>query len=75
MKREQRNFLTVAWYAVAPHADKKKWPSLKAFLGGEERDLRKPALDIDTAMRKWRAVMAAVTDQAKPKARQRRDSR
>lgn len=54
----------LAWHAVKPHAGK-DFPTLEAFMGLKTK--AKPALDTNTAMRKWVAVMAAVEAQAKPK--------
>lgn len=55
----------LAWHAVKPHAGK-DFPSLEAFMGvkgAKSRD--RPALDTNTAMRRWVAVMAAANAQTK----------
>jgi hypothetical protein len=53
----------LAWHTVAPHADKKTFPDLETFMGVKAKAATKGGLDIDTAMRRWRAVMATVEAQ------------
>lgn len=57
----------LAWHAVVSHADKKTFPDLETFMGVKTKAAGKGGLDIDTAMRKWRAVMATVEAQKSQK--------
>lgn len=51
-----------AWHTLKPHAGK-KFPTLEEFMGLKSKS--KPALDTNTVMRRWVAVMAAAEAQAK----------
>ena len=66
IKREHQTARFLAWHAVAPHAGK-KFPDLKTFMGldADAKGQQRPAerLDLDTVMRRWRAVMGAVEAQ------------
>lgn len=55
-----------AWHTLRPHAGK-KFPSLEEFMGLKAK--AKPALDTNTVMRRWVAVMAAAEAQAAKKSR------
>lgn len=52
----------LAWHTLKPHAGK-KFPSLEEFMGVKAK--AKLALDTNTVMRRWVAVMAAAEAQAK----------
>lgn len=59
VRRDQDGLRFLGWHMLAPHGGK-AFPTLAEYMGaaggGAAKAKPKPALDVDTAMRKWVAV-------------------